>query len=94
MVNKFISDFWKANETDNFTKEATVLFFYLIFTWDANGRPEEFYVHPASLLCRIRGFSAKSVLDASEELRRRGYIEFTAPAQSWCSGKYTLRIDR
>ena len=28
---KFISEFWKSNERSNFSKEATVLFFYLIY---------------------------------------------------------------
>lgn len=30
-AEKFIHDFWKANEISNFSKEATVLFFYLIY---------------------------------------------------------------
>ena len=48
---KFISEFWKSNERSNFSKEATVLFFYLIYIWKNENKPEKFYVHPASLLC-------------------------------------------
>lgn len=33
-AEKFIHDFWKANEISNFSKEATVLFFYLIYVWE------------------------------------------------------------
>jgi hypothetical protein len=93
-VNKYIADFWKANDMCNFTKEATVLFFYLIFVWDGEKRPEEFYMHPASLLCKVRGFTTKSVLDASDELQQRGYISFKAPQEQWCSGKYKLHIKK
>jgi hypothetical protein len=93
-VNKFIIDFWKANDMCNFTKEATVLFFYLIFIWDSEKRPDAFYMHPASLLCKVRGFTTKSVLEASEELQQRGYISFEAPKEQWCSGKYTLHINK
>ena len=45
---KFISEFWKSNERSNFSKEATVLFFYLIYIWKNENKPEKFYVHPAS----------------------------------------------
>ena len=51
---KFINEFWKSNERSNFSKEATVLFFYLIYIWKNEGKPEKFYVHPASLLCKVR----------------------------------------
>jgi hypothetical protein len=51
-------------------------------------------MHPASLLCKVRGFTTKSVLEASEELQQRGYISFEAPKEQWCSGKYTLHIDK
>lgn len=56
---KFISEFWKSNERSNFSKEATVLFFYLIYIWKNENKPEKFYVHPASLLCKVRGFTVK-----------------------------------
>ena len=59
---KFISEFWKSNERSNFSKEATVLFFYLIYIWKNENKPEKFYVHPASLLCKVRGFTVKDVL--------------------------------
>ena len=41
---KFISEFWKSNERSNFSKEATVLFFYLIYIWKNENKPEKFYV--------------------------------------------------
>lgn len=90
-AEKFIHDFWKANEISNFSKEATVLFFYLIYVWENEKKPDVFYVHPASLLCKVRGFSVKGVLTASEELQERGY---KAPDQQWCSGEYLLCLDR
>lgn len=93
-AENFIHDFWKANEISNFSKEATVLFFYLIYIWESEGKPEHFYVHPASLLCKVRGFSVKSVLGASTELQERGYIVYKAPDQHWCSGQYSLCFDR
>ena len=93
-AEKFIHDFWKANEISNFSKEATVLFFYLIYIWESEKKPEVFYVHPASLLCKVRGFSVKGVLAASEELQERGYITYKAPDQPWCSGQYSLILDR
>lgn len=93
-AEKFIHDFWKANEISNFSKEATVLFFYLIYIWENEKKPEVFYVHPASLLCKVRGFSVKGVLSASEELQERGYITYKAPDQPWCSGQYSLILDR
>lgn len=68
---KFINEFWKSNERSNFSKEATVLFFYLIYIWKNEGKPEKFYVHPASLLCKVRGFTVKDVLSASKELQER-----------------------
>lgn len=37
---KFISEFWKSNERSNFSKEATVLFFYLIYIWKNENKPE------------------------------------------------------
>ena len=93
-AEKFIQDFWKANEISNFSKEATVLFFYLIYVWENENKPEVFYVHPTSLLCKVRGFSVKGVLTASEELQQRGYITYRAPEQQWCSGEYSLCLDR
>ncbi|MCS2507823.1 hypothetical protein NXW48_22995 [Phocaeicola vulgatus] len=36
---KFISEFWKSNERSNFSKEATVLFFYLIYIWKNENKP-------------------------------------------------------
>ena len=93
-AEKFIHDFWKANEISNFSKEATVLFFYLIYVWENEKKPDVFYVHPASLLCKVRGFSVKGVLTASEELQERGYITYKAPDQQWCSGEYSLCLDR
>jgi hypothetical protein len=51
-------------------------------------------MHPASLLCKVRGFTTKSVLDASDELQQRGYISFQAPQEQWCSGKYKLHIKK
>jgi len=91
---KFISEFWKSNERSNFSKEATVLFFYLLYVWKSSGKPEKFYVHPASLLCKVRGFSVKDVLSASRELQEREYIRFTEPEKDWCAGEYTLCFDK
>ena len=39
-AEKFIHDFWKANEISNFSKEATVLFFYLIYVWENEKKPD------------------------------------------------------
>ena len=83
---KFISEFWKSNERSNFSKEATVLFFYLIYIWKNENKPEKFYVHPASLLCKVRGFTVKDVLSASKELQERNYISFTAPERTGVRG--------
>lgn len=94
MEEKFISDFWKSNERSNFSKEATVLFFYLLYVWKSESKPEKFYVHPASLLCKVRGFTVKDVLNASHELEERSYIKFTAPEKDWCSGEYSLNLDK
>lgn len=91
---KFINEFWKSNERSNFSKEATVLFFYLIYIWKNEGKPEKFYVHPASLLCKVRGFTVKDVLSACKELQERNYIRFTAPEKDWCSGEYSLCMER
>lgn len=93
-AEKFIHDFWKANEISNFSKEATVLFFYLIYVWEGEKKPEVFYVHPASLPCKVRGVTVKDVLSASGELQSRGYITYKAPEQQWCSGQYSLCLDR
>ncbi len=93
-VEKFINDFWKSNERSNFSKEATVLFFYLLYIWKSEGRPGEFYVHPASLLSKVRGFTVKDVLGGSKELEERGYIKFTAPEKDWCSGLYALCLTK
>lgn len=60
---KFINEFWKSNERSNFSKEATVLFFYLIYIWKNEGKPEKFYVHPASLLCKVRTPSITKLLN-------------------------------
>lgn len=54
----------------------------------------KFYVHPASLLCKVRGFTVKDVLSASKELQERNYISFTAPEKDWCSGEYSLCMER
>jgi hypothetical protein len=93
-VQRFVSDFWKANDFCNFTKEATVLFFYLIFIWEGQHRPASFYMHPASLLSKVRGFTAKGVMEASEELQQRGYIVYEAPKDQWCSGTYQLCLKK
>ena len=89
-VNKYVSEFWSAGNICNFTKEAVVLFVYLLLLWDEQKRPTEFYMHPASLLSRVRGFTVKSVIEASEELQERGYISFEKPDKEWVAGRYTL----
>jgi hypothetical protein len=34
------------------------------------------------------------VLSASKELQERNYIRFTAPEKDWCSGEYSLCMER
>lgn len=91
-AEKFIHDFWKANEISNFSKEATVLFFYLIYVWENEKKPDVFYVHPASLLCKVRGFSVKGVLTASEELQERGYITYKPPTSNGVPGSIRFAL--
>jgi hypothetical protein len=83
-------EFWNQLEMCNLTKEAVVLLFYLTAAWNEAKRAEEFYVHPAILLSRVRGFTVKNMLDASVELQEHGYISYTAPREQWCSAKYHL----
>ena len=94
MEEKFINDFWKSNERSNFSKEATVLFFYLLYVWKSEERPDRFFVHPASLLCKVRNFQPKDVIRASRELAERGYIGFVEPEEEYCSGEYSIRFNK
>lgn len=85
--NKLIEEFWKDCERTNFSKEATVLFFHLLYLRRQN-RQETVYLHPAALLPKIVGFSQAAVNTASEELQKRGYIEFHAADGERTSGSY------
>lgn len=85
--NKLIEEFWKDCEKANFSKEAAVLFFHLLYLRRQN-RQETIYLHPAALLPKIVGFSQTAVNSASEELQKRGYIEFCAADGERTSGSY------
>lgn len=84
---KLIDEFWKDCERANFSKEATVLFFHLLYLQRQNRQPE-IYLHPAALLSKVIGFAQSAVNSASEELQKRGYIEYLASEGDRTSGIY------
>ena len=84
---KLIEEFWKDCERTNFTKEATVLFFHLLYL-QRQTREKVIYLHPAALLSKIIGFAQAAVNTASEELQKRGYIEYQAAEGERTSGVY------
>lgn len=88
--NKLIEEFWRDSEDANFSKEATVLFFYLLHLCRQK-REAEIKMHPARLLSKIKGFDQRNVVQASEELQSRGYIDFTPATETCSSGIYRFR---
>ncbi len=87
--NKLIEEFWRDCDTNNFTKEATVLFYYLLYRYHRD-REEIISINPAVLMSLIVGFSVAALKAASEELRDRGYIEYTPADEKCTSGKYRI----
>ncbi len=87
--NRLIEEFWKDCEIANFSKEATVLFFHLLFLCRQN-RQDTVYLHPAALLSKVKGFAQAAVIAASEELQKRGYIEFQPANEERTSGCYSF----
>lgn len=85
--NKLIEEFWKDCEIANFSKEATILFFHLLYLRRQN-KSEVIHLHPAALLSKVKGFAQTAVVAASEELQKRGYIEFQAADEERSSGCY------
>lgn len=85
--NKLIDEFWKDCERANFTKEATVLFFHLLHLQHQTKEPV-IYLHPAALLSKVIGFAQAAVNSASEELQKRGYIEYLPSEGERTSGCY------
>ena len=80
--NKLIEEFWRDCDNNNFSKEATVLFYYLLY------RKETISINPAALLSLVSGYSVTAMKSASEELQSRGYVEYTPANESCTSGKY------
>jgi hypothetical protein len=85
--NRLIEEFWKDCEKVNFSKDATTLFFYLVFL-RRQSREDTVYLHPATLLSKVINFTQTAVISASEELQARGYIEFTPAEGARTSGSY------
>lgn len=85
--NKLIEEFWRDCDNNNFSKEATVLFHYLLYRYRRD-RQETISINPAALLSLVTGYSVTAMKAASEELQSRGYVEYI-PANDGCtSGKY------
>jgi DNA-binding MarR family transcriptional regulator len=89
--NKIIDQFWKDCEMANFSREATVLFFHLM-TLHRQSKVDTIYLHPAALLSKIVGFTPALVTNASDELKARGYIEYTPAEGTRTSGMYRLTM--
>jgi hypothetical protein len=89
--NKIIDQFWKDCEIANFSREATVLFFHLM-TLHRQSKTDTLYLHPASLLSKIVGFTPAAMASASDELKARGYIEYTPAEGGRTSGVYQLKV--
>ena len=87
---KLIEEFWRDSEGQNFSREATVLFYHLLFLGKRNRNYEKILMHPATLLCKIKDFSVKDVEKASEELQSRGYLNYTPADGNYTSGTYTF----
>lgn len=85
--NKLIEEFWRDCDNNSFSKEATVLFYYLLYRYRRN-RQETISINPAALLSLVAGYTVTAMKAASEELQSRGYVEYI-PANDGCtSGKY------
>jgi hypothetical protein len=89
--NKIIDQFWKDCEMANFSREATVLFFHLM-TLHRQSKVDTIYLHPATLLSKIVGFTPAAVTAASEELKARGYIAYIPAEGTRTSGVYRLTM--
>lgn len=85
---KLIEEFWRESEEQNFSREATALFYHLLFIGKRNRNYEKILLHPASLLCKIKDFNTKDVEKASEELQSRGYLTYTPAEGTFTSGTY------
>ena len=85
--NKLIEEFWRDCGDNNFSKEATVLFYYLLYRYRRD-RQEIVSINPAALLSLVSGYSVTAMKAASEELQSRGYVEYTPANESCTSGKY------
>jgi len=75
--------FWRDCDDANFSKEATLLFFYLLHLYREKRNPE-IRMHPNKLSSVIKGFTPQNAVAASEELVKRGYVDYT-PANETCS---------
>ena len=84
---KLTEEFWRDCDNNNFSKEATVLFHYLLYRYRRD-RQETICINPAALLSLIASYSIASMKAASEELQARGYIAYTPADESCSSGKY------
>lgn len=66
-----------------------MLFSYLLYRYHRD-REEIISINPAVLMSLIVGFSVAALKAASEELRDRGYIEYTPADEKCTSGKYRI----
>lgn len=84
---KLIELFWRDSDDANFSKEAIVLFFYLLHLYHER-REKEIKMHPNKLSSVVKGFTQQNVIAASEELARRGYVDYTPADETRSSGIY------
>lgn len=87
---KLIEEFWRESEGQNFSNEATVLFFYLLYLGRRSKNYQKILLHPAALMCKVKDINVKTTLSASEELQKRGYIRFTPADGDYTSGTYAF----
>ena len=85
---KLIEEFWRDTEEQNFSREATILFYHLLFLGKRNRNYEKICMHPAGVLSKVKDFSVKDVTNASEELQTRGYLKYTPADGNFTSGVY------
>lgn len=85
--NKLTEEFWRDCDNNNFSKDAAVLFHYLLYRYRRD-RQEVISINPAALLSLIAGYTVSAMKAASEELQSRGYIEYTPSDETCSSGKY------
>ena len=85
--NKLIEEFWHDCDDANFSKEATVLFFYLI-KLSREKHNTEIKMHPAKLSSVVKGLTPTSVNAASQELQARGYVRYIPATEDCSSGIY------